>query len=154
MTDCEPDLTDVDEVPKVGGLYFLYDASGRLIYIGKAQKSIQYRLNMHADNFNFFNEKLKPYLPKINELPSKVRSIICNSCCYMSPIDMKWDTVANFKVILISDKEELKKREKELIKKYLPCYNFESNSKEYWNARKCFEPDESVILNDLAEKMM
>ena len=154
MTDCKVDWTIICETPHERGIYFLYDESGKLIYIGKAKKSIRMRLNMHYEAFCKFDTDLKPYLSKINELSSQNRNIICNSCSYLSPIDMNWDKVNSATFIKIADNEELKEREKELIKKHLPCYNFESNSKEYWDARKCYEPKESVLIDDLAKKMM
>jgi len=106
----------IKEAPKKSGVYLLKDASGRIIYIGKA-KNLKKRIQAHfAKTSIFFTNQFIPFKKENKNRQEKERESLAKGVIgKISDID--WIETENEKQALLL--------ESQLIKKYKPRYNIQ-----------------------------
>lgn len=143
MKSYKNDFDELKKIPRTSGIYYFYDEDENIIYIGKAD-ILHSRVLAHFKNYSlikeieFFVKRIETQGFSIQEekkLPKELLSIwkrliertrSSNSLV----IDEVFDKVVRIEIEEMT-KELTEDRENELIKKFQPIYNSESNSMEY-----------------------
>ena len=143
MKSYKNDFDELKKIPRTSGIYYFYNENENIIYIGKGD-ILHSRVLAHFKNHSlvkeieFFVMRIERERFSIQEeekLPKELlniwkRLIERERSSKVLVIDEVLDKVAKIEIEEMS-KELTEDRENELIKKFQPIYNKESNSMEY-----------------------
>jgi len=141
------DFEELKEITQASGLYYFYDEYGDILYIGKANV-LRSRVLAHYHNHSLYREmgffvkilKSKGLSIKDENLPKELSDIWDNfrdredSNQRMIVIDFILNRVKRID-IEETPKELTESKEKEMIQKYEPPFNFETACAEYFEIR-------------------
>lgn len=140
---------EIEKIPATSGLYYLYDSSDTLMYVGKA-KSLRSRIKEHMDINNWVLESgisWEKYQKEISEqnrksLHEKAKQISYDLLSKPVPlvIDIIFDHVKTIEIEEMSF-EELQKMARKRILEWQPMYNHETASKEYYEIKGYYYDD-------------
>ncbi len=145
MKSYKNEFEELKKIPRTSGIYYFYDKNDKILYIGKAN-NLHSRTLAHFHNHSLYREM--GFFVKI--LNSKGLSIKDKEKLPKELLDM-WDNFkdrefSNPKMIVIDfilnriqridveeiSKELTKSKEKDMIQKYEPPFNFETACSEYF----------------------
>ena len=147
MKSYKNDFEELKKIPYTSGIYYFYDENDDIIYIGKAD-NLHSQTLAHFKNHSIYRE-MRFFVKIIEskglsikeevELPKELLSIwerLKERDFSSSPVVIDWvfDKVKRIEIEEI-DKELTEDKEKELILKFQPTYNSESNSEEYYKLK-------------------
>jgi len=143
---------EFEKLPKTSGLYYFYDKNDEILYIGKA-KSLKSRITDHQWNYYFHKEGMfyrkylisKGLLGSLREEKSKELQKVLDdfeirswSMPHMIVFDMIFDRTIRVETEEMEHKLT-KAKEKEMILKFKPPFNYQTASDEYFQVQENME---------------
>ena len=147
MNSYKNDFDELKEIPRTSGIYYFYDEHDDILYIGKAD-SLYKRTLEHYHNHSLYREigffvkilNSKGLSIEDENLPKELSDIWYNfkvrelSKPKMIVIEFILNRVKRIEIEEMP-KELTESKEKEMIQKYEPPFNFETACAEYFEIR-------------------
>ena len=144
MKSFTPNREEFKKIPQTTGLYYFYDENDEILYIGRA-KILRTRIASHL--WNYYIHKEGMFLRKITlskgydfggkeEFPKELKEAWSDfkdraeTCMNMIVFDKIFDRTKRIEIEEIPE-ELYKSKEKKMIQKFKPPFNFETRSDEY-----------------------
>lgn len=144
MKSYKNDFKELKKIPQTSGLYYFYDENDNILYIGKAN-NLHSRTLAHYHNYSLYREmgffvkiieskgfsiKEKEKLPKeLLDIWDNFKERDFSSSTLV--IDSKFNKVKRIEIEEMP-KELTESKEKEMIQKFQPPFNYETASDEYF----------------------